>query len=80
MVCRLKQERIREESQLCAAMHVAKDIASSKDAQTAWDDPEFLQAMDALSYAQDRLAQTLHYDTNDYAGDRLEEASALVCT
>lgn len=80
MVRRLKQERIREESQLCAAMHVAKDIASSKDAQTAWDDPEFLQAMDALSYAQDRLAQTLHYDTNDYAGDRLEEASALVCT
>ena len=75
MARRLEQERIREEGQLCAAMHIAKDIASSKDAQTAWDDPEFLQAMDALCYAQDRLAQTLTYDTNDYAEERLEEAS-----
>lgn len=75
MVRHLEQERIKEEGQLCAAMHIAKDIASSKDAQTAWDDPEFLQAMDALCYAQDRLAQTLTYGTNDYAEERLEEAS-----
>lgn len=73
-VRRLDQERIREESQLCSAMHIARDVAASKDAQTAWDDPEFLQAMDALCYAQDRLAQTLTYDINDYAEERLEEA------
>ena len=75
MVRHLEQERIKEEGQLCAAMHIAKDITSSKDAQTAWDDPEFLQAMDALCYAQDRLAQTLTYDINDFAEERLEEAS-----
>lgn len=70
----LERDRILEESRLCKAMHIAKDIASSKDAQTAWDDPEFLLAMDALSYAQDRLAETLTYDLNDYAEERLEEA------
>lgn len=71
---KLEQERRSEENQLCAVKHLAADIAASKDAQTAWDDPEFLQAMDALCYAQDRLAQTLAYDTNDYAAERLEEA------
>ena len=72
---KLEQDRITEEKQLCTALHLASEIAASKDAQTAWDDPEFLQAMDALSYAQDRLAQTLTYDTTDYAEERLEEAS-----
>lgn len=74
VIRQLEKERIREESQLCAVKHFAADIASSKSAQTAWDDPEFLQAMDALCYAQDRLSQTLTYDTNDYAAERLEEA------
>lgn len=68
----LEQERICEESRLCAAMHIASEIASSKDARTAWDDPDFLLAMDAMTYAQDRLAETLAYDTNDYAEERLE--------
>lgn len=71
----LDLERIREEHRLCTAMHLAAEIASSKSVLTAWDDPEFLQAMDALCYAQDRLAQTLSYDTNDYAAERLEGGS-----
>ena len=71
----LDLERISEEHRLCTAMHLAAEIASSKSAHTAWDDPEFLQAMDAMCYAQDRLAQTLTYDTEDFAAERLEEAS-----
>lgn len=70
----LDRGRILEENQLCEAKRRAAEIAATKNAQTAWDDPEFLTAMDALCYAQDRLAQTLAYDIGDYAEEQLEEA------
>lgn len=68
----LNQARIEEETRLCTAMHRAAEIVASADAESAWDEPAFLTAMDALCYAQDRLAQVQHYGTEDYA----EEAMA----
>ena len=72
----LEDDRIREEKQLCSVIHRASEIAAGKDMKTAWDDPEFLLAMDALCYAQDRLAYTLPFDIYDYAEERLEEVGS----
>ena len=69
----LEARRSQEETYLCEVKRQAEAIIQAKGTESAWDDPEFCTAMDALTWAKERLDELQEATLDDLAADFLAE-------